>query len=434
MLLYSDILTPRLAYIINFVSNQLLQDSITITNDRNYFFSQTGPKINYSETRINSDEFFIKPVSLLFENNIIEQPVVVKENNGLKYFFDIPESDYAFDLFAASFYLLSRYEEYLPHTPDEYGRYCHTNSIAYKAGFLHDPLINYWLIDFKNALHKRFPSLQFAQQTFKLIPTYDIDNAWKYQSKGFVRTIGSFLKYVATGQYSQLRERFAVLLHKQPDPFDAYDRLHELHQKHTLHPYYFFLLAEKQTGYDKNIHPSKKQLQQLIQAHLGQATIGIHPSWQSGDKHKLLQKEINLLASITQQPVKCSRQHYIRFTLPDTFRRLIDAGIEKDFSMGYGGINGFRASVASSYYWFDVEKNEPTQLRLYPFCFMEATCLYEEKISPSAAFEQLMLYYEKIKEVNGLMITLWHNQAFGTDALYKGWKEVYENFLELLKH
>ena len=54
-----------------------------------------------------------------------------------------------------SFFLLSRYEEYLPHSKDQYGLYAHENSIAYKEGFLHQPLINIWLEDFRKLLEKK---------------------------------------------------------------------------------------------------------------------------------------------------------------------------------------------------------------------------------------------------------------------------------------
>jgi hypothetical protein len=65
-------------------------------------------------------------------------------------------------------------------------------------------------------------------------------------------------------------------------------------------------------------------------------SIGIHPSWASGDNENLLGSEIETLESATGKKITASRQHYIRFTLPHTFRRLIAAGITDDYSMGYG--------------------------------------------------------------------------------------------------
>jgi hypothetical protein len=91
--------------------------------------------------------------------------------------------------------------------------------------------------------------------------------------------------------------------------------------------------------------------------------------------------------------------------------------------MGYGSINGFRASVASSFYWFDLEKNEKTSLLLYPFCFMDANSFYEQQLTPREAFEELMHYYNSIKKVQGMMVTIWHNNFLGTDPQYKGWRK-----------
>jgi hypothetical protein len=98
--------------------------------------------------------------------------------------------------------------------------------------------------------------------------------------------------------------------------------------------------------------------------------------------------------------------------------------------MGYGTTNGFRASVAASFYWFDLEKNETTPLQLYPFCFMDANAFYEQKLSAMQAYEELRRYYTSIKKVNGLMITIWHNTFLGTDINFKGWREVYELFMK----
>ena len=125
-----------------------------------------------------------------------------------------------------------------------------------------------------------------------------------------------------------------------------------------------------------------------------------------------------------------SRQHYLRFELPETFRRLIKNNIQFDFSMGYGSINGFRASAASPFYWYDLEKENQTELMLFPFCYMEANSFYEQKYTAQQALDEMRHYYNTIKSVNGTFITIWHNQFLGSDKLYEGWKEVYEQFIK----
>jgi len=214
------------------------------------------------------------------------------------------------------------------------------------------------------------------------------------------------------------------------DPYDSYQWMNDLHQKFNLRPRYFFLVPDKTAKYDRNILPGQEGLQQLIRQHEENYSIGIHPSWQSGDDVSLIKKEIETIEQITGKKITSSRQHFIRFTLPGTFRYLINAGIKEDFSMGYGDSNGFRASVASSFYWYDLEKEETTGLLLYPFCFMDAISFFEQKFSPQQALEEMQQYYKKVKSVNGLFIPIWHNNFLGTDKLFAGWREVYEKFIK----
>jgi len=333
-----------------------------------------------------------------------------------------------FDLLAASFYLISRYEEYLPHQKDAYGRFDPVSSLAEKEGFLERPLVNLWLESFKKKLKKKFPSWQPRQSQFTFTPTYDIDMAWSWRHKDWKRTIGGFIKTFFKGNWKELKGR----MKDQHDPYDAYGYMNQLHERYKLKPYYFFLVAEKTGRYDKNISPANKDMQALIRDHAIRYPLGVHPSWQSGDDPSLMKKEIETLENISGKKITTSRQHYIRFTLPLTFRYLIEAGIKEDFSMGYGSINGFRASVASAFYWYDLEKEKATDLLLHPFCYMEANSFYEQKFSAEQSFKEMMEYYNIVRSVNGTFISIWHNNFLGTDKLFKGWKEIYEEFIEVV--
>jgi hypothetical protein len=430
LLIYSHTITPRLQYIVEFFSKELFEEAIQLTTDTDYFKQYNNPRINYSDTDFSEQEFFIAATSILFEDEIKPQFFECIEVNYQKAFFQT-QGDFTFDIFAAAFYLLSRYEEYLPHEKDFYGRYAHTNSLAYKEGFLQTPLINYWILDFKKALQQKFPTLVFKRKNFKYIPSYDIDIAYSYKQKGFIRNLGGFGKDILQGEWVRVKERWRVLQAKEKDPYDSYEWLDALHLYCKVSPIYFFLVAQQQIGYDKNIPTSSPALQELIEYFAKVYKIGIHPSWQSSiaATGKVLKEEMEWLEVMLDKPVAYSRQHYIKLELPHTFRRLMECGIYKDYSMGYGSINGFRASVASSFYWFDLEKNETTNLLLFPFCFMDANSFYEQKLSPQQAYEELLMYYNTIKKLNGLFITIWHNHFLGTEKLFNGWKEIYELFM-----
>jgi hypothetical protein len=280
----------------------------------------------------------------------------------------------------------------------------------------------------KARLQQHFPSFNRQHSAFKILPTYDIDEAYSFKHKSWWRSTGGAVKDLYKGNFNRYRQRRRVLSGKIQDPFDSYDWLDDLHERYNLEPRYFFLVADKTGKYDRNILPREGALRALIYRHADRYKIGVHPSWQSGDQPELVKKEIQTVADAGGINVDSSRQHFIRFTLPGTYRQLIEAGITEDFSMGYGSINGFRASVVAPFYWFDLEKEQATKLLLYPFCFMEANSFFEQKQSPEQALEEMLHYYRVIKEVNGLMVMIWHNTFLGTDELFKGWRVCYERF------
>ena len=429
LLLYSENITPRLRYIIDFFSTQLFAEPIVVTTNVSEFKQSAAPKLNYSKDDFGGEEFFMQATPLLLETGIRAQEIDCFELNFHKAFFQT-RGDIPFDVFAASFYLLTRYEEYLPHEKDEYGRYAHTNALAFKENFLQIPLINIWIEEFKKALQQKFPSLIFKGKQFKSIISYDIDIVYSYLHKGTRRNLGGFFKSFVEGNWPRVKDRIAVLRGTKKDPFDCYEWLDALHLYCRVKPYYFFLVAKNTGKYDKNIATNQRAFYDLITYYAKMYKIGIHPSWQSGDNLELLKEEIEWLEVVADRKITSSRQHYIRFSLPGTFRELIKNGIKKDFSMGYGSINGFRASICSSYYWYDLEKEERTNLQLYPFCYMDSNSFFEQKQSPQQAYRELIQYYDSVKKLNGLFISVWHNNILGTSIEFNGWREVFELFMK----
>lgn len=436
MLVYSPAITPRLQYVADFLAGYYRAE-VRLTKDREEYGAAEGWKLNYSENPVAEDEVHIMPVPLLFEKDVHPVPIECFEFEGETAFFKTLGS-FPFDILAAVFYLITRYEEYLPHEKDEYGRYAHRNSLAYKEGFLHLPLINTWLKKLVEPLrrgdakeHEEPQTSNFKPQTFSLLPTYDIDIAWSYRHKGLVRNAGGWLKSVAGGEWKNAARRLWVLAGRRQDPYDSYEWMDELHRRYETDPVYFFHVGGSRNRYDKNIHPQHPAMRRLVAATASRYKTGIHPSWQSGDEPGKIKEELAVLQEMACVPVTRSRQHFIRFEMPGTFRQLVEAGIEHDYSMGYGSINGFRASVAAPFYWYDLEREEQTKLLLHPFCFMDANSCFEQKLSPQQALDELMHYYHAVRSVGGCMGMIWHNTFLGTDPLFSGWRDVYERFISL---
>lgn len=429
-LVFTSKITPRLQYIVAFASDTFFNTQLQLTNNLSFYQNFEGFKINYTAERISSSELHIQPVDLLFEKNIIRQLIECFDWQGLKVFFRTG-GDISFDIFAATFYLISRYEEYLPHAKDEFGRYAHTNSFAFREHFLHLPLVNLWWDKLLLFLSKKY---QYSPQNilsivFQFIPTYDVDIAYSYKNKGLIRATGALIKEISGGNIKVINERIDVLAGKKKDPFDTFGWLDALHEKHQLQPVYFFLIAAKTGAYDKNNPPHSPAMKHLIVQHASRYPTGIHPSWQSNSSFDILLKEIKWLHHITARRITQSRQHYVKMTLPQTYRLLIDAGITDDYSMGYGSINGFRASVTSPFYWYDLTHENATSLLVHPFCFMDANAFFEQQLTVEQAAYELEHFYTTVKQVNGTLHTIFHNHFLTEQPAWQPWRKMYEDFL-----
>lgn len=432
ILILTDTASPRLDYIAKLLFVEISGMRVVVTTDRNEWLSFAGPRINYTKDFSDASSFHIMPHGLLFEQCIRPVAMDVSEVHGMPVFFMNPAGDIPFDIFSASFFLVSRYEEYLPHVRDAYGRFDARSSLAFRASFLHLPMVEMWASELSVSLMKRFPGLAFPAKRFSFLPTYDIDIAYSHAGRGAFRTISGGIRSLVSGRFDLLRTRFRVVTGKEKDPYDSYDFLNGLHDRFGLSAVYFMLAARNIKGYDRNISVQNPVLQQLARRLADRYEVGAHPSWQSGDHPGLLAQEMKTVGDICGKALRSSRQHYIRLAFPSTYRLLLANGIRDDYSMGYATMNGFRASVSSSFQWYDLENDCATGLRVHPFCYMDANAFHELRMGPDEAFTEMSNLYQSVRKVNGRMIGIWHNSMLGTDPMYKGWREAYVAFLEML--
>ena len=64
-------------------------------------------------------------------------------------------------------------------------------------------------------------------------------------------------------------------------------------------------------------------------------------------------------------------------------------------------------------------------LLILPFCWMDANCVYEQKMLPEEAWQDWQAYYAICKKYNGTFIDIWHNFIIGTDTFHKEWGDVW---------
>ena len=420
IIILCDNVTNRLDYTLGFIFGDIL--GIRYKTSAEFTSGTASAWICYGNDKIPGT-YHIRNTGLLNETSFRDECKVHVNGYGEDcVLFPTEDSDHSFDIFSAVFFLISRYEEYYPFAQDAYQRFPHTSSVAFKNGFLHYPMVNKWVMDLASKIEKRFPSFKKPAINFSYKATYDIDIPWQYRNKGILRGLGGWLKSPGIG-------RIKVLCKISEDPFYSFDFLKKLHSKFGISPLYFWLVAEKRGEFDKNVSPHKTEMKKLIKDHKDLSN-GLHPSWHSYGDASIVLKEKRILESILGKSINASRQHYLRFRLPESFELLQSIGISEEYSMGYGTINGFRASTSTAFNWFNLKNNEEAKLRIHPFCFMDANSYYEQKQSPETSFNEMMAYYKACKKEGGTMITIFHNNFLGTGSAFSGWAGMYEKFIQ----
>lgn len=436
ILIYADEVTARLEYIISVFFNQIYCTNFSITRNNDDFINYEGAKINYATKKDNRDGIFIEANNLLF-TNIIDttlKPAIENDSNfETPFFFKTNQKDTAmpFDIFAASFYLITRYEEYLPHVTDEFECFDAKQSMAYKNNFLKIPLINMWALCLKKIIEENYPNNKIDYPIFKSTISIDIDQAYAYKHRGFYRNFLAFSKNCLEFNFSQIVNQIKTLCRYKNDDYDTFDYLKIQREKYNIPFIYFFNLGNY-SKFDKNLASNNYNQQHLIKNIAKHNSIGIHPSYYSNVNNTYLHNEIAGLKNIVQQPITNSRQHFIRLFFPSTYEQLINENIENDYSMGYASLPGFRASTCTPFLWFNLRTNTCTNLMLYPFAFMDGHLAENLKLTPTEAWEQIETLIKSIKNVNGYFIAIWHNSTVNNIGTWKNWQPIFEKTLSTL--
>ncbi len=425
ILFYTEKKSPRLEYILDFIFNSILGISFHITHHLEDLEYYPGPVINYSKNQI-TNFLRICPHKLLFEEDISPQFIKIEKWKNIPSFFQSDDfADIPFDIFAASFFLVTRYEEYTTHSFDKFGRFRHEDSIAYIHQFLTEPIIDIWAYELKKLLLKRYPDLIFEKKEFRFLPTIDIDNAFAYLHKGFFRSSGAILKNIITGKFSDLNFRIKVLLGKEKDPYNTYGYLIRTLSDIKIKPVFFFLIGNY-SKYDKNISHKSQDFRNLILRLSNHFKIGLHPSYVSNSKKKLLSIEKKRLDDILQLKITRSRQHFLMLKIPETYKTLQEIRIIRDYSMGYAGHPGFRAGTCTPFKFYFLSENTKSNILVSPIAIMDGSLKNYLKLTPKEAISFTKKMINRLKEVNGLFMILWHNESISDYQEWKGWREVFE--------
>ena len=427
-LFFVDEVNERWLYTLDFIfKNRGLK--YYLTEDFNSFARSESPKINLGIIP-KDDALNWRHANVLDQDILYEGKIEKKDDRGIEAF----AFNGLHDPLSSIFFVLSRMEEYLIKDRDKHERFSAFSSYQYQFGWLEKCMCDRWAewliqewgsimgIDFKMS----------CPQT-KIIPTFDIDNAFAYKLKVGPRKLMSVARDITKFDRDRLTERKRVLSDELPDPYDTYEKILQVAEHFDVRV--FWLVGDYAT-YDRNISVDIEEHQKLIIRMAEKTKIGLHPSYRSNQAVNHLWQEKDALQKILGLDFKVTtaRQHFLKLALPETYKNYLKHGFEEDYTMGFAEHIGFRSGTARMHYWFDLEKNSRTRLQIHPFSYMDGSLLEYMKLNPVEAEERIKGLYLEVKRYGGDFIFLWHNETIGNYGKWKGWSEVLDFTLDLKKN
>ena len=427
LLLYTHKITPRVTYTFKHLCKRILGIEVLFTSKVEDFIAHDSLKMSYAKQPL-SHELFVRSNTLLFENGLSDIDINVQQWGNTKGFFATGErSDLPFDIFAASFYLLSRYEEYLPHVKDDYGRFLATESLAFEYKFLNQPVVDIWAYKLKDVLQERFPDYNFPKRNYSVQPVIDVPTAYYFKHKGLLRTIGGTLNDLSRFKFRQLSQRYMVLMGFKRDPYDTFKWIFTKQKQYNFKFIVLFLIGEYST-YDKNINTNKKEFVSLIKSVADYCDVGIKASYFSLSNIAILKAEKTKMEAITHTNVKAVRHSFSKLNLPTSYRNLVELEINQDFTMGYIDTLGFRAGTCTPFQFYDLDYEIQTPLQINPYhCLDFALLKYDSELDKT---EHLQKIIKEVKAVNGTFTAVFHNYSFSDFDRWKGFRSLFSLILE----
>ena len=428
LLIYTHKESPRFKYISKQIFERILGISINITYKLEDFVAYSGPKFSYSKQPL-SNELFFQSVDLLFEQGVNENIINIKDWNGLPCFYSVfqAESAIPFDVFAASFYMLTRYEEYLPQVKDKLGRFIATSSIANQNNFLQEPVVDWWAQRIKRILLDRFPELEVKEKKFEITLLCEVNEAYAFQKKGWLRTVEGFLFDISHFNFQKIFLRSKTLLGFAKDPFDNFYYLVDSARKRKNKIQFFFGLGNY-SSHEKSTSVNSKTYQKLIKSIADYFPVGLRLSYDSLKNDEKLKLEKKRFEQITHRVAEHTFCQYSKINLPNTYRSLVEHEITNDYSMGFMENAGFRAGTCTPFLFYDLDYEIQTPLKITPFCLTNKA--FDKINNIEVAMQQTEKLLNKVKSVNGSAFIRIQNDLFdenSTKSIF--WKKIYEYLL-----
>jgi len=345
------------------------------------------------------------------------------------------------DIIASSFFMLSRYEEYLVDERDQYDRFPASASIAYKEGFLTRPIVNEyiellweWIDSFNLGFQRK---KLWGDKDFVACLTHDVDSVKRWNLKSIFKEIIYFNKspIIKDNTLNVLKRKGRIVksILSCKDPHWNFKEIIELEKQYGFSSSFYFLIGGKHKS-EKNYRISDAKIQRLIDnIKKTGCEVGLHGSFYSYNDIEILRKEKNILEKLVGK-IFGIRQHFLRFDIRKTYLLYERIGIEYDTTLGYAQHEGFRTGFCLPFYPYNLDEERCFTTLEIPLNIMDGTFsdLKYKGVTHLETWNYIKSVLMTVKRHSGCIVILFHNSHLDSIEHY-GYMQLYKKCLDWIK-
>ncbi len=381
--------------------------------------------IKYNDkTIVIEDHFFIRypePLSYLSSENL---PKELKFFHGLgleipilygvdKFICDGNKTIVGIDVFASTFFMLTRWEESLLGREengdcDENELFCVKNEIFTR------PIVHEYEKLLRLLLSESFLSVK---RNFKTILTHDVDAINTPSWNQIIECICS-RKHINTLTYNRTLSWKDVLKYKNkfPNAYSQTKKYVDLAKKYIISEWFYIKVCSKgERGYtyDYRHQQTREYVKRLSEETGCNIVLGFHPSQLTFNNTEQWKEEIKRISFLLNHHPSIGRNHHLLYNNETLHNWLTinEQSLDNVISISNCVFHkhiGFRSGISIPYYVFDIVKREQLDLQEYPCVIMDTALIQSDYIHGYDAWDDITKVIDEVKNNNGVLILTWH--------------------------
>ena len=419
---------PERTYSINMVFNTLLGIS---TDDYEIVFTTqpTSYVIEVNNKRIMvEDHFFIRFSEPLASLNKETIPSNIRFFHGLgheipmiygedKYVQDEESITIGLDIFASTFFMMSRWEEYALGRENSIlnlkaGNFCQTNedelfcvvnSLTSKA-FVHE------YEELLRELFQKYGLHTEQKRHFGVVLTHDVDKLSRNCKNEVFNTLKRlFRQHHYKKGLKWINKNIQIYLFTR-NRYILFSKYLEISRQYHLTDYFMFKCC--QSGDEECTYEISDKAARSILGNLSStsARIGFHPSQNTFNNNHQFEKEFSRLTTEYKGKILIGRNHRLVHNT-NSIHQWEGISVPIISNYGYQHYIGFRCGIVCPFPIFDVYKRTQLKVKELPFSLMETSIKRHYK-DLDKSWIHIIEIIDQISKYHGIVCMNWHIRAF----------------------